>query len=738
MKKPRWPHDPQRKFKWASPQERAEWKADKFNRQTVRWKLAKLRAGWVIQDFVGPNWKGVIVRAPKSPHHYFVITKSARGDAPADKPLQVTTFLVEDDTPIGHFYAKDLMEAGREIARDWGGLGPIEPVTWANPMIASMEEARTCAEPGCDRLAKVSRRRGQLYQARLCAMHEQRKRRYGSTAARKCVACGLQDTSRDAQEWIGRGAYLCRGCLTTQDARRKKRRWEWSQTPEARAADKRRRDTATPEQRAARLAYMAKWREARRAERRYMNPVDLTNPDVTPGRHDMDSAMERAVAAGAIPPLTYRGTGMTAHVFTDTTGRAFKVGRIALGETAPSPTVRRLLTDEAAWLKTANRGRVTREWVPRFYGFDPVNLVIVRDFVSGLSYGRHPKTGDYLDTQSNKRHEQLEAEMLKRGWTAPEAKPESWAWDEEDPSRGRIFDAGFVSKTGKRLVAAALQALKTGASREELNDLMRSVRNEATHWKSPTIPMRTARALLNKLAAAGGDPSLARDMGGERAANPPLVKLPTRGEGATPEIAFASLCKAIGAEKRRLLNFLKHAYGVKRVMAAGTGAIVFTARPGRIVKITTDRDDAAVASRIMQAGTTYLDILARVYSVHEIAPEPDDIPANFLAPLYVIEVERLHPLPPGQFSQDVQDYYESLLFLEPLERTIPGVIMKKFRRLVEVSGQLGAKLLQDAHEGNWGLRVEGDPSSMVLLDFGYSYVNEEERPMDAPRIYYNP
>lgn len=228
---------------------------------------------------------------------------------------------------------------------------------------------------------------------------------------------------------------------------------------------------------------------------------------------DAEDAAGRALLAGASPPLLYLGTGMTAHVFKDSRGLAFKVGRL-IGDGAP--TIRRMLADEAAWLKSAGRGRATRDMAPRLLRWDAENAVIVREHVPGLlAFGRHPKTGEYMDEIARGKHDALEAAMIRKGWTAPENKPESWAFDEEDPSRARIFDAGMASMVGRRLVARALGLAKRGAPREDLNDAMRAIRNEATHWKSPTISMATGRRVLDALERAGGDPQIAGPMVGE-------------------------------------------------------------------------------------------------------------------------------------------------------------------------------------------------------------------------------
>jgi DNA-binding MarR family transcriptional regulator len=280
------------------------------------------------------------------------------------------------------------------------------------------------------------------------------------------------------------------------------------------------------------LVEIVEWRRVPRKPHRAPNPHPALDTD---SRERLESgpdrsivgygagvpdAVERALRAGAVPPLRYLGTGMTAHVFADSTGRAFKVSTVV------SDFRREAFAREAAWLRSAGRSRATRDQVAKFHSFDPENVVIVREHVKGIAHGKHPKTGEYLEEVAQRRFAALEAPLLRRGWTVPEQKPESWRFSEEDPEVGKIFDAGMAWEVGRRLVTKALRLLKKGGTPEQLNDVMRDVRNEATHWKSPTIRLDVARRLLDALARAGGDPTLARDLPTPRAENP---------GGTTPE-----------------------------------------------------------------------------------------------------------------------------------------------------------------------------------------------------------
>ena len=90
---------------------------------------------------------------------------------------------------------------------------------------------------------------------------------------------------------------------------------------------------------------------------------------------EMPSVVERALAAGARPPLEYVGAGMTSVVFC-TGDVAFKVGRRA------TPTLRRMLGEEAEWLEAAGRVPGVREHVAQFYVLQPRG---------GGDYARVPK-----------------------------------------------------------------------------------------------------------------------------------------------------------------------------------------------------------------------------------------------------------------------------------------------------------------------------------------------------------
>jgi hypothetical protein len=85
----------------------------------------------------------------------------------------------------------------------------------------------------------------------------------------------------------------------------------------------------------------------------------------------MPDIVARAEAAGMPPGVEYMGAGMTSVVFCDGE-TAFKVARQA------TPTLRRMLDEEAEWLVAAGNVPTVAPHVARFHRFDPLNAVIVR------------------------------------------------------------------------------------------------------------------------------------------------------------------------------------------------------------------------------------------------------------------------------------------------------------------------------------------------------------------------
>jgi hypothetical protein len=212
--------------------------------------------------------------------------------------------------------------------------------------------------------------------------------------------------------------------------------------------------------------------------------------------------------------------------------------------------------------------------------------------------------------------------------------------------------------------------------------------------------------------------------------------------------------EALGSDSKKLLAWLKKKFKAGKILGAGTAAVAFAAGRRRVVKITTDLDDATVAQRLMAPEfEQYQDVLARVFSVLELRPTRGD----FERRLYVIEAERLYPLPASlrgplkaqrhnvmkETSLGWQPRLSARVATEPAvglgsaSPILEALVYRKLWRLVQVSRAVGSDLVNDAHAGNWGLRKAKDVSTMALFDFGYSNTGGSSPPQ-LTTTRYNP
>lgn len=210
-------------------------------------------------------------------------------------------------------------------------------------------------------------------------------------------------------------------------------------------------------------------------------------------RGQIDSAVARAVEAGAEAPLDLQGLGMTAWVFCDARGVAYKVARDL------SRSVVGMLAQEAEWLRVANTVPGVQMHVARFYAWRPDLGVIVRECVRAKrrDLQRRMKTeGDLWDL-----HRAIERAMLPYGFTAPELKADSYVITRD---RGPVLvDAGFANKTGSRLAHdVARRHRDTSLHRDELGLERGYLRMEYDR----TIPRAAGERLERKLAAMRPNP----------------------------------------------------------------------------------------------------------------------------------------------------------------------------------------------------------------------------------------
>ncbi len=206
-----------------------------------------------------------------------------------------------------------------------------------------------------------------------------------------------------------------------------------------------------------------------------------------PIRTGLQIALTMALEAGAEPPLTFVGAGATAIVFCDDQ-QAYKVARAerAVG----------LLADEAEWLETARTLPEVAPHVARFYRWDPLHGVLVRECIRGSvgSWGRDRKIREIWD--------RIQPVMLAAGWLMPEYKEDSFVFDEQD--QPKLVDAGFASRIGNRLLIYVAQVLD--GTREmldgfdPLSDLAFYVRRELGE---PGLDAELAEKLLDQLYERG-------------------------------------------------------------------------------------------------------------------------------------------------------------------------------------------------------------------------------------------
>ncbi len=180
----------------------------------------------------------------------------------------------------------------------------------------------------------------------------------------------------------------------------------------------------------------------------------------------MPDVVARAVAAGMPHGAEFMGAGMTGVVFCVGT-TAFKVAREA------SPTLRRMLEEEAEWLAAAAAVPAVAPHVAGVRQFDPGNVVIVRDCPRADPDEPRWKWESALFDL----HRRIEQAMLPNGWSAPEFKPDSYVLTSGGPI---LVDASMPSRVGA-VLAQYVEDVARGARElgdERPNDLAFAVRRE--------------------------------------------------------------------------------------------------------------------------------------------------------------------------------------------------------------------------------------------------------------------
>lgn len=238
---------------------------------------------------------------------------------------------------------------------------------------------------------------------------------------------------------------------------------------------------------------------ARRARRRnpgepLVSPRDrlrdlVANEREIPGewRRDAAEAIERALAAGARPPLTYMGIGMIGVVFCDAEN-SYKVAR-ALGRVSRTEEAAglRMLEEEGEWFHAAMREPFVRKHAARFVAWDPDAGVLVKECIFG-SPGGWADEGELYEL-----HKEIERRMLPLGWTAPEFKSDSYVFRRRTKTPV-LVDATMPNRVGEELLRYAEETV-AGERRwpESLKDVGFYIVREVGKTVSPESAARALR-----------------------------------------------------------------------------------------------------------------------------------------------------------------------------------------------------------------------------------------------------
>jgi hypothetical protein len=235
----------------------------------------------------------------------------------------------------------------------------------------------------------------------------------------------------------------------------------------------------------------------RAARRMPKQSVKLLGPDRAPAhiQAELAPAVDRAIASGARTPLTFVGVGMTGIVFTDKHKiRAFKVAR--------HEPAKNTMREEVEWFRAASRDPfVSKHVLPRVKWDEKTGVR-----VSPLMRGEHPRSWGGQEIQVRELHEQIGKYMLKRGWTAPEYKPDSYIMTRTGPV---LVDASMPQRVGRTLVRYADDILEGRRQPyddgDTPNQLAFYVRREIKTDRNPkgTIELTEGLAALARLKEHG-------------------------------------------------------------------------------------------------------------------------------------------------------------------------------------------------------------------------------------------
>lgn len=158
------------------------------------------------------------------------------------------------------------------------------------------------------------------------------------------------------------------------------------------------------------------------------------------GTDKLQDEVQRALDAGAEPPLTWVGCGATACVFCDSEQTAYKVSHY------DTDHFREIFEREYEWLETAFEAGLP---VAEPYALNLEEIVLVRY----CPVGRPPGNTRSLQTLH---YETIANRMRELGWTMPEYKEDSYVVEDGKPI---LVDASAPLRIGKRMLRYAREVL---------------------------------------------------------------------------------------------------------------------------------------------------------------------------------------------------------------------------------------------------------------------------------------
>jgi hypothetical protein len=224
-----------------------------------------------------------------------------------------------------------------------------------------------------------------------------------------------------------------------------------------------------------------------------LNPSDVHSRV----RQEISDAVERAVAAGAPPPLEYVGAGQFGIVLCDSNDHAWKVARLA----NRSPGERNFMLEEFAteyeWLRDAGKTSI-RENVAKVYALHPEEIVLERECVRG-------RVGTWSDDRRlHGLHQDVDDTMKSEGWTAPDFKEDSYIFRSDGTPV--LVDISMAMRIGLNLAGWVEDVLDGKRStKDRWRDLAFYLISERRH---KTIPDEKTKELLDRLVEL--DPEIKR------------------------------------------------------------------------------------------------------------------------------------------------------------------------------------------------------------------------------------